>query len=292
MTNKILAAILALCLCASFSSCGLDGTGAPVSDDTQTSDRDESENDDDGDADEEESPKDDKEFPKDDEESPNDDDGRSEETTRMKRSDRKKLEAETATVPPTEPPTERITIPVTESQTSGGAAVTEAETIIKGINKNTIKDDIIEMFGECDYVYSETSPRSSNEYEYYLGSVKEYGVDMPATMFFEFDDETGALLCYGYRIGEIPTTAGGKFTYPYSEEELNDAYDTIYMQLMEHFGQGTSSTVFAESGVLRHVDFDTEEGDIWFICGVDMWAIKKAQSYEKGVNEIILSCSP
>ena len=85
-------------------------------------------------------------------------------------------------------------------------------------------------------------------------------------MFVEFDLETGLLVNYGYALGRLGTMDNRE--YPYSEHQLKEAYDKIYAVMTDWYGN-----VRAVYGVnLRNYSATPE-------------------SYEKGINEIVLSCS-
>ena len=85
-------------------------------------------------------------------------------------------------------------------------------------------------------------------------------------MFVEFDLETGLLVNYGYALGRLGTMDNRE--YPYSEQQLKEAYDKIYAVMTDWYG------------------------NVRPVYGVNLRNYSATpESYEKGINEIVLSCS-
>lgn len=174
---------------------------------------------------------------------------------------------------------------------------TDVKEMISGISIGMTKEEVfatVEAMG-ADYAYCEDymydyEYKSTVEYGYYLDNITVFDIDidMTAQLFLEFqDDET--LVCYGYHIGG--TGEYDNLSYPYSEQELLEAYDSIYSQLYAWYGESDSSSEYAEYGVIKENSWDSETDTIWFIVGTNLWADTEPDRYENGVNEIVLSCS-
>lgn len=167
----------------------------------------------------------------------------------------------------------------------------ENQQIITGISLGMTKEEVFEVYGD-NYSYTEDRRdygyKATVEYGYDIDKVDVFDVDMKTQMFFEFEnDET--LVCYGYHIGRI----GDYFdsSYPYSENELIENYDRIYEKLTEWYGESTSQPEkYADEGITRENSWQNEEGLLWFITGINMWHYGEPESYEKGCNEILVSC--
>ena len=168
----------------------------------------------------------------------------------------------------------------------------EKHEIIKGISLGMTKEELFEIYSD-NYSYTEDRRdygyKNTVVYGYDIDKVDVFDVDMKTQMFFEFEnDET--LACYGYHIG----CTGDYYdsSYPYSENELTENYDKIYKKLTEWYGESTSNLEnYVDEGVLNENSWENEQGSIWFVVGVNMWEYGELESYEKGVNEILLSCA-
>lgn len=132
--------------------------------------------------------------------------------------------------------------------------------------------------------------KNSVEYIYYLDkiTISDTDIDMTSQLFFEFEDDN-TLICYGYHIGG--TGDYDSQSYPYSETKLTGAYDVIYSNLCDWYGESISSSDFAEYGVIKENFWNRETDLLWFIVGTNLWADTEPARYEDGVNEIVLSCS-
>jgi len=168
----------------------------------------------------------------------------------------------------------------------------DSKEMIPGISIGMTKDEVFKEVGK-DYTQSfdnrDIGYKNTVEYDYFIDSVEALDVDMPAQMFFEFEDDD-KLVCYGYHIG--CKGEPDNLTYPYSESELVSTYDDMYSRLCSWYGgDGVSSTDKEEDNVIKENTWETEEGQIWFIVGVDLWSVFESDVYENGINEIVLSCS-
>ncbi len=162
--------------------------------------------------------------------------------------------------------------------------------IIPGITLGMTKEDVFQIYGEdCLYIedYREYSYKNNVEYGYSLDKVDVFDIDMKTQMFFEFENDD-KLVCYGYHIGRIGDYNDS--SYPYSENELIEAYDKIYADLTEWYGDGLAAENTYDN-TLKENSWKNEYGSIWFVVGVNMWSDGEPVSYEKGVNEIVLSCA-
>lgn len=163
--------------------------------------------------------------------------------------------------------------------------------IIPGITLGMTKEDVFKIYGD-DHIYVEDyrgyGYKNNVEYGYSLDRVDVFDIDLKTQVFFEFENDD-KLVCYGYHIGRIGDYSDS--SYPYSENELIEAYDKIYSDLTEWYGDGSVAENIPDDGKLKENSWENDYGSIWFIVGVNMWAHSEPVSYEKGVNEIVLSCS-
>lgn len=161
------------------------------------------------------------------------------------------------------------------------------KSLISGIKTGMTSEEVFKVFGE-DYDNSVTyeSYKNTVEYDYWLDAGEAFNTELDGYMFFEFDSQTETLISFGYHLGQ-----SGSFddpVYPYSEEELKNAYDAIKSTLSEWYGDGVSSDENLELGVKEENTWQIEEDQIWAIYGMNLWAM---EGYENGVNEIVVSCS-
>lgn len=162
--------------------------------------------------------------------------------------------------------------------------------IFSEISLGMTSEEVFEIAGS-DYTHKEEYETYKNtvEYDYVLDRIDAFDVDITGQMFFEFS-QNDELICFGYHIGQAGDPDA--WEYPYSEDELTAAYDSIYSQLSEKYGNGTPGDGSYDSlGVLKENLWDMEDGSLWFIVGVNMWNDAAPEQYEKGVNEILLSYS-
>lgn len=167
----------------------------------------------------------------------------------------------------------------------------KAHKIIPGISLGMTKEKVFEIFGEdCIHTedYRDYSYKNNVEYVYSVDKLDVFDIDIKTQIFFEFENDN-KLVCYGYHIGRTGDYYDSVF--PYSESELIEAYDSILEDLTEWYGKSSSDSDYSSNGVLNENSWENEYGSIWFVVGVNMWSDSSPISYEKGVNEIVLSCS-
>ena len=161
------------------------------------------------------------------------------------------------------------------------------KSIISGIKTGMTSEEIFEIFGEeYDNSITNESYKNTIEYDYRVDAGEAFNTDLDGYMFFEFDSQTDTLITFGYHLGQ-----SGSFdnpVYPYSEEELKSAYDSIKSTLCEWYGDGKLSDENLELGVKEENIWQMEDDQIWAIYGMNLWAM---EGYENGVNEIVVSCS-
>lgn len=174
---------------------------------------------------------------------------------------------------------------------SGCSGEEKNQQIIPDISLGMTKDEVFKVVGS-DYLYKEDNSvygyKNTMEYGYSMDKLDAFDVDIQTQMFFEFENDD-KLVTYGYHIGR--TGGFNESVYPYEESELTDAYDKIYKQLSDRYGEGTSSEANSDYGVIKENSWEHDEEEIWCVVGVNMWAVDEPESYEKGVNEIVLSCT-
>lgn len=165
----------------------------------------------------------------------------------------------------------------------------EKHEIISGISLGMTKEEVFEVYGD-NYIYNEERYTYGNtvEYGYSVDRVDVFDMDIQTQVFFEFENDD-KLTCYGYHIGRIGDYYDSSF--PYSENELVEAYDKIYEKLTEWYGDSSGAETSYNNGKIKENSWENEQGSIWFVVGVNMWSDGEPVSYEKGVNEIVLSCS-
>ena len=163
--------------------------------------------------------------------------------------------------------------------------------LIPGISLGMTKEEVFRTYGDdytYNYDYRDDGSKNTVEYGYSTDKPDVFDINIDTQVIFEFEDDD-KLVCYGYHIGRTGDYNDSR--YPYSQDELTEAYDKIYEELSEWYGSSTSDEELAEYGVLNNNTWETEEGSVWFIVGVNMWSTYTPDAYEKGVNEIDLSCS-
>lgn len=171
---------------------------------------------------------------------------------------------------------------------SGCSQKNNSREIINGISLGMTKEEVFEIYGD-NYIYDEETYKNTVEYGYSLERADVFDVDIETQVFFEFSTDN-KLICYGYHIGRTGDYYDSDF--PYSENELVGAYDKIYEKLSEWYGESSvEENAYSDSGIIKNNSWKNEQGSVWFVVGVNMWSDSEPASYEKGVNEIVLSCS-
>ena len=161
----------------------------------------------------------------------------------------------------------------------------ETKSIINGIRNGMTKDEVFAIIGK-DYAYEKEKTTRKHSYYYIVQSGEVFDTNLEGKMFVEFDLETGLLVNYGYALGRLGTSDDRN--YPYSEQQLKEAYDKIYAVMTDWYGESTKGN---NSSPKAEYIWETDIGQIWAIYGVNLWSGYEPPTYEEGVNEIVLSCS-
>lgn len=161
----------------------------------------------------------------------------------------------------------------------------ETKSIINGIRNGMTKDEVFAVIGK-DYAYEKEKTTGKHSYYYIVQSGEVFDTNLEGKMFVEFDLKTGLLVNYGYALGRLGTSDDRN--YPYSEQQLKEAYDKIYAVMTDWYGESTKGN---NSSPKAEYIWETDIGQIWAIYGVNLWSGYEPPTYEEGVNEIVLSCS-
>ena len=168
---------------------------------------------------------------------------------------------------------------------SGDQEIQSEKSIISGIRNGMTKDEVFAVLGR---EYTDEEEKLTQRYAYYypVKSGDVFGTELEGEMFVEFDLKTGLLVNYGYALGRVGTKDDK--TYPYTEQQLKEAYDKIYSVMTDWYGEGTKGSL---SGPKAEYTWETDNGQVWAVYGVNLWSANEPETYEKGLNELILSCS-
>lgn len=168
---------------------------------------------------------------------------------------------------------------------SGDQEIQSEKSIISGIRNGMTKDEVFAVLGR---EYTDEEEKLTQRYAYYypVKSGDAFGTELEGEMFVEFDLKTGLLVNYGYALGRVGTKDDK--TYPYTEQQLKEAYDKIYSVMTDWYGEGTKGIL---SGPKAEYTWETDNGQVWAVYGVNFWSANDPETYEKGINELILSCS-
>lgn len=168
---------------------------------------------------------------------------------------------------------------------SGDQEIQSEKSIISGIRNGMTKDEVFAVLGR---EYTDEEEKLTQRYAYYypVKSGDVFGTELEGEMFVEFDLKTGLLVNYGYALGRVGTKDDK--TYPYTEQQLKEAYDKIYSVMKDWYGEGTKGSL---SGPKAEYTWETDNGQVWAVYGVNLWSANEPETYEKGINELILSCS-
>ena len=168
---------------------------------------------------------------------------------------------------------------------SGDQEIQSEKSIISGIRNGMTKDEVFAVLGK-EYTDEEEELTQRYAYYYPVKSGDVFGTELEGEMFVEFDLKTGLLVNYGYALGRVGTKDNK--TYPYTEQQLKEAYDKIYSVMTDWYGEGTKGSL---SGPKAEYTWETDNGQVWAVYGVNLWSANEPETYEKGINELILSCS-
>ena len=168
---------------------------------------------------------------------------------------------------------------------SGDQEIQSEKSIISGIRNGMTKDEVFAVLGR---EYTDEEEKLTQRYAYYypVKSGDVFGTELEGEMFVEFDLKTGLLVNYGYALGRVGTKDDK--TYPYTEQQLKEAYDKVYSVMTDWYGEGTKGSL---SGPKAEYTWETDNGQVWAVYGVNLWSANEPETYEKGLNELILSCS-
>ena len=168
---------------------------------------------------------------------------------------------------------------------SGDQEIQSEKSIISGIRNGMTKDEVFAVLGR---EYTDEEEKLTQRYAYYypVKSGDVFGTELEGEMFVEFDLKTGLLVNYGYALGRVGTKEDK--TYPYTEQQLKEAYDKVYSVMTDWYGEGTKGSL---SGPKAEYTWETDNGQVWAVYGVNLWSANEPETYEKGLNELILSCS-
>lgn len=168
---------------------------------------------------------------------------------------------------------------------SGDQEIQSEKSIISGIRNGMTKDEVFAVLGR---EYTDEEEKLTQRYAYYypVKSGDVFGTELEGEMFVEFDLKTGLLVNYGYALGRVGTKDDK--TYPYTEQQLKEAYDKVYSVMTDWYGEGTKGSL---SGPKAEYTWETDNGQVWAVYGVNLWSANDPETYEKGINELILSCS-
>lgn len=160
-----------------------------------------------------------------------------------------------------------------------------SKSIITGIKNGMTRDEVFAVLGKN---YTAEEEKISGKYAYYypVQSGEVFDTELEGEMFVEFDLETELLVNYGYALGRLGTVKDR--IYPYSEQQLKEAYDKIYGVMIDWYGEATKGSF---SSPKAEYIWETDNGQIWAIYGINLWNEYEAAAYEKGINELVLSCS-
>jgi len=199
--------------------------------------------------------------------------------------------------------TEQLTTqPITEAETAASDSKSNVMTDNSGdenggsslcyldaLELGMTKEEVFSILGDDYDNMVEKSTRPSVEYEYKTKTDTDFGTDLPGYIFAEFDTEN-KLICFGCHLGL--TGDLNEPVYPYTEDELERAYNRLLQEIELRFGAPSSSeNQYSDSGVKAQNIWDTDKGQVWAIYGTNLWAAYAPDKYEKGVNEVVVSYS-
>lgn len=164
--------------------------------------------------------------------------------------------------------------------------------LMPGIHLGMAKEEVLafarEKYGEPIQV--ELFDTQGGSGYYYKMDAEIADMVVPGYAFFEFDAENELLDCYGFDLGQT-----GDFyspEYPLSEKELAAIHDVYLSNMIDWYGEpGEPEYQTEDDGLRSESAWNNEEGKFWLIYGVNLWAWREPERYEKGINEVLVSCS-
>lgn len=195
----------------------------------------------------------------------------------------------------TDAPTERSSEP--EAETLENIPETELEHtqqsgLMPGIHLGMTLEEVLSFAGEKygEPIQVELFDTQGGSGYYYRMDAEVAGMTVPGYAFFEFDAEKELLDCYGFDLGQT-----GDFDspeYPLSEEKLAAIHDAYLSDMISWYGEPDEPEYQTEDDGLRSESaWYNEDGKFWLIYGVNLWAWEEPKQYEKGINEVLVSCS-
>lgn len=203
-------------------------------------------------------------------------------------------ETETETAPET---TEAVTEEDTSENVSEAHLPDTAQVPTDGLNVFTSlktglsMDETFAVTG-TDYDLSEETFKGGECYTWLLDKENVFGTGIAGNMFVEFD-RNKALTCFGYHLGG-KADGEGKTKYPYSPEELERAFNTIYSQFLSQYGEPDRVDTLRNDSGNDYVKGEKEwlfenEDSLWLMYGINLWVDGEPANYEDGINELIVS---
>ena len=166
------------------------------------------------------------------------------------------------------------------------AYASESQSIITGVECGMTESEVIGVIGN-DIVYtldsSNISPEDNDYTNFYnTDTIELFNIKMSSVILTEFSGDN-TLNGYGYNIGMYYDEETQNFEYLYSESALVEAYDQIYSQLVQWYGEGSDGlNVY---GTIKECTWNTEYGDVWLVVGMDLFG------ESSGVNKVMLTCT-
>lgn len=155
--------------------------------------------------------------------------------------------------------------------------------ILSQLKTGMTMEDVFAVIGkDYDYEYS-AGYKPSVEYDYSFTADEVWGTGLRGYMFVEFDEKTNELTCFGYHIGAVGHVED--CSYPYSESELEEAFNKLLPTLEEEYGKTDEPSAFSGEGIKDEYSWSMGTDQLWAIWGTDLWGASS------GVNEIIVSRS-
>lgn len=179
---------------------------------------------------------------------------------------------------------EITTEPTAEAPEAENTSLAESINVLSSMKTGMTEEEALSEFGiengrRCEGNYA----GADYEYDYSLTADNVFGTGLKGYMFAQFDTSTQKLICCGYHFGKLEDSESTEF--PYSEDELREAYQKIVQKLTEQYGEGTRPETFAGEGIRDELTWNDGSEIIWAMYGMDLW------SPDSGVNEIVVSRS-
>ncbi|MDY3257238.1 MAG: bacterial Ig-like domain-containing protein [Ruminococcus callidus] len=159
------------------------------------------------------------------------------------------------------------------------------ESIIPGLKNGMTAEEVFNIIGK-DYVESMESSKDRIGYFYTYKEDNVFETNLEGQLFIEIDSKTDTLVNFGYHFGRLGNN--NKHYYPYTETKLKTTYDIIMKKLTQWYGNSLKGTLV---GPEEENIWDIGDDQIWAIYGVNLWTDTEPDTYEEGINEIVVSCS-